>query len=286
VDPPKYGGEVCGRKESGVPNVSRRALIPVGLLVTAALVAGLTTLFSTTSTHRPFVGARQDRPGPVVLVPGYGGNTGSLERLAVHIRATGRVAEVFQLPGDGHGDLREQAKLLNGFVRKVRGSAPSIDVIGYSAGGIAVRLWLRDYGGLAITRRVVTIGSPHHGTQIAGLAAAFASGDCPAACQQLAPDADLLKELDAGDETPDGPQWTAMWTDADTVVTPADSGRLDGAMNVRLQAVCADEKVTHSGLPDAPLVIGIVLEAIRVQPMQVPTSRECSALRNLGGVRG
>jgi triacylglycerol esterase/lipase EstA (alpha/beta hydrolase family) len=258
-------------------------LLVVAVVVTAAVVLGLTVLVGTTTKRSdPFVGAPQGTPGPVVLVPGYGGSTRSLERLAVKLRAAGRTAAVFNLPGDGTGDLTAQATALGAFVAKVRGDAPSVDLVGYSAGGVVTRLWVDDLGGRKITRRVVTLGSPHHGTRVAGLARAFASSSCPAACQQLAPDSGLLSGLNSGDETPSGPVWTTVWTDLDQVVTPPDSGKLAGSTGVRLQAVCADERTDHSGLPSSPLVGGIVLQALGVPAPPAPTAADCQRLRGLG----
>jgi triacylglycerol lipase len=269
-----------------VPRLPRRVLVVLAVVVALCGIGALTFVFdTTTATSRPFVGAPQDKPGPVVLVPGYGGNTGSLDELASHIRAAGRAAAVFHLPGDGRGDLRAQAKALAAFALKTKGRAPSVDVVGYSAGGIVTRLWIRDFGGRPIVRRVVTLGSPHHGTRVAGLAQAFVADSCPTACQQLTPDSDLLTDLDNSDETPDGPQWTALWTDRDSVVTPADSGHLVGAINVRLQAICTDESTTHGGLPEAPLVVGIVLRVIAVPPFTPPSAADCAPLRTLGGLR-
>ena len=115
--------------------------------------------------------------------------------------------------------------------------APSVDVIGYSAGGVVARLWVRDYGGAARARRVLTLGSPHHGTSQAALGRELAGG-CPTACEQLVPDSDLLRRLNAGDETPDGPLWATVRSSGDQVVTPVDSAALDGAVNILVQDVC------------------------------------------------
>jgi triacylglycerol esterase/lipase EstA (alpha/beta hydrolase family) len=72
----------------------------------------------------------------VLLVPGYGGQTGSLSVLAARIRATGRRAIVVRLPGSGTGSLVTDAGVLSAAVmRALRGGAPSVDVVGYSAGG-------------------------------------------------------------------------------------------------------------------------------------------------------
>ena len=135
----------------------------------------------------------QERPGPVLLVPGYGGSTGSLSVLARRIRSTGRRATVVHLPGSGTGSLIADAAVLNAAVtRALQGGAPSVDVIGYSAGGVAALLWVREDGGVHKARRVVTLGSPFHGASIASAAEWFVPGECPATCQQLVPGSSLL----------------------------------------------------------------------------------------------
>ena len=60
---------------------------------------------------------------------------------------------------------------------------------------------------------------------------------------QLGTDSDLLFRLNAGDETPDGPTWVSIWTTQDRTVTPPDSARLEGALNLPVQSVCAEARV-------------------------------------------
>src|SRR6478609_688287 len=110
----------------------------------------------------------QGRPGPVLLVPGYGGSTGSLQDLAARLTAAGRSTTVVDLPGDGTGDLQAAAAVLDesAHAALARTGADSVDIVGYSAGGIVARLFVAD-GGAAITRRVVLLGSPNHGTTLA-----------------------------------------------------------------------------------------------------------------------
>ena len=76
------------------------------------------------------------------------------------------------------------------------------------------RLWVRDGGGADMARRVLTLGSPQHGTSQAALGAEFA-GSCPPACEQLVPESDLLRRLNAGDETPAGPLWATIRSTTD-----------------------------------------------------------------------
>jgi len=224
---------------------------------------------------------RQDLSGPVLLVPAYGGSLASLEVLAARLRAAGREATTVAIPGDGTGDLGAQAKVLDDAVAaRLAAGAPSVDLVGYSAGGVVVRLWAKRYHGAAKARRIVTLGSPHHGAAVASVAQAFVPGLCPLACQQLAPGSDLLKGLNSGREVTAGPQWLSLWTVQDETVTPPDSARLAGAIDVPLQSVCADEVLSHSDLPRDPLVTGLVLAALGPDPLVAPVPAQCATLRS------
>src|SRR5919199_1451524 len=184
--------------------------------------------------------------------------------VAVLVLVAGLV--VVHAVGDGTGDLTVQAKTLERTVRAlISAGAPSVDVVGYSAGGVVARLWAARYGGAAQARRIVTVGSPPHGTEVANLAVQLAPDRCPLACQQLAPDSDLLGSLPVG--AVPGPGWVSVWTAEDDVVQPPGSSRLEGAVDVELQSVCPDDRVRHSGLPQDPLVAGIVARAIAPPPL-------------------
>jgi triacylglycerol lipase len=216
----------------------------------------------------------QNRPGPVLLVPGYGGNTGSLAVLAGRIRASGRQATVVSLPGNGTGSLIDDAAVLDAAVaRALNAGAPSVDVIGYSAGGVATLVWARDDTGSRKARRVITLGSPFHGASIAAAAQGFVPGACPVACQQLIPGSSLLTGLTPG--SPAGLRWLSLWTTDDQTVTPPDSARLTGAINVPIQSVCPGQQISHSELPTNPVVTKIVLQAIGAGPIAAPAHGDC-----------
>lgn len=214
----------------------------------------------------------QDQPGPVLLVPGYGGGQGALDQLAGGIRqATGREAEVLTLPGDGTGDLLAQVDVVRDAVdRAYARGAPSVDVIGYSAGGVVVRLWVARDGGEHQARRVVTLGAPMHGTQLAAAGGVLVPGACPAACQQLSPGSALMRQLQQQPIPGDLP-WLSVWTERDEVVTPPDSARLEGAVNVPLQQVCPDNRAAHGDLPTDPEVDALVVQALGTAPLTPPT---------------
>ncbi|MGY2067327.1 lipase family alpha/beta hydrolase [Blastococcus sp. SYSU DS0619] len=262
---------------AGLSPARRRLVVAVLALVTAAVVAlGVLLVTRAPEVEGP---APTARPGPVLLVPGYGGGTASLQTLADRLAAAGRDASVVPLPGDGTGDLGEAAAALDDAARAAlaRTGEESVDVVGYSAGGVIARLWVAG-DGAGVARRVVTLGSPHHGTGLADLAGQIAPASCPEGCRQLATDSPVLARLNAGDETPGGTGWVSVWTTLDRTVTPPDSARLDGALNLTVQSVCADSRVGHGQLPGDPLVQAIVLEQLTAGAPVPLEAADCARL--------
>lgn len=250
----------------------RLLLLGVALVVVLAACAVAVVHLAGRSSTSAAPAVAQDRPGTVVLVPGYGGSTSALEQLATRLRAAGRPAVVVELPGDGEADLKTYVPVLESAVQRALGAgAPSVDVVGYSAGGIITRLWAAA-GGAAVTRRVVTLGSPHHGTAVAALGSRYLPVACPAACQELVPGSPLLDQLNSGDETPAGPVWLSLWTTDDAIVTPPDSARLAGAVDLELQDLCPGATTTHGDLPRDPRVQGVVLAALGAGPLTTPAT--------------
>lgn len=263
---------------SGLVPARRRLLVAVLALVTVAVVT-LGVLLVVPAVRDEGRAADQSAQGPVLLVPGYGGSPESLAGLAAVVTAAGRDAAVVPLPGDGRGDLTESAAALARAVdaAKERTGSPTVDVVGYSAGGVVARLWATSDGG-GSARRVVTLGSPHHGADLAGATTDLVTSTCPLACQQLAPGSDLLRRLNVV-PTPPGPTWVSIWTDQDGVVTPPDSAVLDGAVNVEVQSVCADAVVDHGGLVSDPLVGAMVLAELGPGDPVALGPGDCARLR-------
>jgi triacylglycerol lipase len=255
----------------------RRRVLLGGLAVVVAAAGVVTGVLVSRGQPEPLPG----RPGAVLLVPGYGGSTGSLDELAARITETGRTATVVQLAGDGTGDLTVQASVLNGYVNRAigAGSGP-VTVIGYSAGGVVAWLWDVDFGGGSRAGRIITLGAPLDGARIAAVGAAYDPALCPVACQQLAPGSALLTQL--RQSTQPRPPWLSLWSTDDQTVQPPDSARLPGAVNVPLQSVCPGVDIQHSQLPTAPLVVGLVLRTLASNRVIAPAPNDCTALQSLG----
>ncbi|MDF1606083.1 alpha/beta fold hydrolase [Nocardioides sp. YIM 152315] len=255
----------------------RRLVLGVGALI---LALGAVVLVAVMGGRDGRVDpVAQDRPGPVLLVPGYGGSTGALQVLADALADQGHDTQVVKPAGSGTQDLRDQAADLGEAVDAALAEtgAPSVDLVGYSAGGVVVRLYVADLDGGSHVRRAVTLASPHHGTELAALAKSLGGTVCPEACQQLDPDSDLLRRLNAGDETPPGPAWVALWTEDDETVVPPDSGSLEGALDISLQEVCPGLGVRHRDVPRSTPVVAIVEAVLGIDQPAVPASPACTS---------
>lgn len=245
----------------------------VALTVVAIAAGGAVALLVRAPAVAP---ADQARLGPVLLVPGYGGATSGLAELAAALEDEGRETVIVPSPGNGTGDLRGHARALADIATAaIDDGAPSVDVVGYSAGGVVARYWAADLGGEAQARRVVSLASPHHGTDLAAVAGELAPDSCPQACRQLAPQSDLLRRLNAGDETPDGPLWVALWTEDDATVTPPSSGTLEGALSYSVQSICPGLKVSHGDVPRVEQVQAMTLVALSATALVAPTDDVC-----------
>jgi triacylglycerol lipase len=216
---------------------------------------------------------------PVLLVPGYNGTPMSVGNLAARLRAAGRRVVVVDLPDRGTRDLRASARALGAAADRT--GAARFDLVGYSAGGVVIRLWLAEPARALRARRVVLLGTPNHGTELAGAAAALDPGVCGSICQ-LAPGSGLLAELNRGDETPPGPRFFSIWTALDQTVSPPATAVLDGAVNIRVQDVCPAARLGHGDLVVSPLALGLVVEALAGTLPDPPGAGNCAALQARG----
>lgn len=231
-----------------MPPVLRSPLVLVlaVLLVVAAVVVGV----------RLVRGDEQGRP--VLLVYGYQGTTEQMEPLAAALRAAGRNVTVVDLPDDNTGDLWDSAWTLGQVAREAMedADADSVDVVAHSAGGIVTRLWIST-AEADVAHRVVTLGSPHHGSNGADV-----FDECLEACQQLTPGSDFLDELAQQDETPGQARWVSIWSANDGAIEPPEFSELDGALNLRLQDICPGVEINHSQLLSDVLPINLAVAEV------------------------
>jgi triacylglycerol esterase/lipase EstA (alpha/beta hydrolase family) len=259
----------------------RRRLLVAALAVAVALVAVVALAAGLGRPARP---AAPFGPAetPVLVVPGYNGTPASVGTLAARLRSAGRRVVVVDLPDRATGDLRASAGVLGATVDRT--GAARVDLVGFSAGGLVVRLLLADPARALQARRVVLLGTPNHGTDLAGAVAALDPSLCATSICQLAPGSALLAELNRGDETPPGPEFFSIWTALDQTVTPPATAALEGAANIRVQDVCASARLGHGGLVTDALALGLVVEALAGTLPDPPGAGDCAALRAAGAL--
>lgn len=257
------------------PARRRFVLTVVGLVAAVVVVAVAVAVINVVRRGQSTVD--QGVAGPVLLVPGYGGSAASLQGLAGRLRDAGRDVTIVDLPDRGQGDLGAQADALGSAVDAVaaRTGARAVDVVGYSAGGVVARLWASEAGSGQV-RRLVMLGSPLHGTDVARLGT-LVSGTCPQACQQLAPDSAVLSRLDA-DPLPAGAVALSLWTASDEVVQPPTSSVEEDVPSPSVQSICPARTVNHGGLPSDRVVQSMVLEALGTGPIPPFGLGDCARL--------
>ncbi|MBM9468469.1 esterase/lipase family protein [Nakamurella leprariae] len=256
---------------------ARRRLVLVLIAVVAVVAVALAVLLPRwlSDPRRP---VDQAVLGPVLVVHGYGGTPETMQTLVDAIEASGRDAEAVWLPDNNEGDLTVAAQVLGEAAHEAmqRTSASSVDLVGYSAGGIVSRVWAASDDGANKVRRVLTLGSPHHGTTLADTGASIT--ECTVACEQMTTGSDLLRRLNADDETPVGPTWVSIWSEQDETVTPPETSRLDGALNIPVQSVCPEAEVSHNQLPNLPLMLNMVVAELGAGDPVPLTESDCMGL--------
>jgi hypothetical protein len=101
-------------------------------------------------------------------------------------------------------------------------------VVAHSMGGLVARCWIARLGGAGRAARLVTLGSPHHGSLLARGFPARWAGEMLCGCA-------WLEELRADGARTGGVPMTSIYSLHDEFVAPQESSRLEGARNIALE---------------------------------------------------
>ena len=187
---------------------------------------------------------------PVLLVHGYGCNSGYWAHLVPLLDREGISHASIDLEPVA-GSIDDYAPLLEERVQALCAAtgAARIAIVAHSMGGLAARAWMRRYGSARVSR-VITLGTPHHGTKLAR----FGPG---ANAVQMRRDGPWLRDL-AASEGPDvRARIVSIYTHHDNIVAPQDSSVLPGARNIAFGGV------GHVALGSNPRVLAEVLQLLR-----------------------
>jgi pimeloyl-ACP methyl ester carboxylesterase len=188
------------------------------------------------SLARPFVRGTPKAPRkgdgiPVLLVPSPQFGRVTLSLLHTFLRQRGLRVWPLELPRVDHS-LAQHAELIERAVAHLRERTGSeqVDVVAHGLGGLAAAWAVRHGDADAHVRRLVTLGTPWHGTRMAVFLPEPVS-------DEVQPDTHHLDEL-----TPPSVPTVSIWCPDDPVVIPATSAVAD------VDQCVAIERAGHLGL--------------------------------------
>jgi triacylglycerol esterase/lipase EstA (alpha/beta hydrolase family) len=186
---------------------------------------------------------------PVVLVHGYYANRGYFRPLVRALEARG-IGPIFVPSATSVlAPIEVFADELHERIEAIAAGTgqPRMVVVGHSMGGLVARAYLARHGGARLAR-LVTLGSPHHGSVLAHLGLG-------ANARQMLPGSDFLARLES-DAATVPPGTVSIYSCHDNMVMPQASSRLAGARNVALPGL------GHIAMLRSPRVAAALLEAL------------------------
>ncbi|MET0321571.1 MAG: alpha/beta fold hydrolase [Duganella sp.] len=200
----------------------------------------------------------QARGLPVLLLHGYSCNSGYWQPMSKHLHAAGIAHYGIDLepPGAGIDAFAPQVHAAVERLCAATGSARVI-VLAHSMGGLVARAYLRRHGAARIAR-VITLGTPHHGTALASFGPGsnarqmrrgstwLATLAADEAANKTANEAELQRTL-----------FSSIYSVHDNIVAPQDSSDLPGARNLVFGAI------GHVALGRHPDIVRCALAEIR-----------------------
>jgi triacylglycerol esterase/lipase EstA (alpha/beta hydrolase family) len=174
---------------------------------------------------------------PILLLHGVGCNAGVWSGFRRHLEQRG-FGPVYALsygpPLASIEHFADQVATRIGDIADATG-ASQVVLVGHSMGGLVARAYLRQYGGAKV-RRLITIGTPHHGSMHAWMMAGMSLA-------QMRPSNAWLATLNG---IADGVPVASIWSWHDSMVTPQTSSRIEWGDNIVLAGVA------HNALLDDP----------------------------------
>jgi triacylglycerol lipase len=162
---------------------------------------------------------------PIVLVHGMWDTVALFEKLQPFLESKGLTVYSFDMvPSDGAATLEVLAKQLAAFVDRTFPPEQSIDLLGFSMGGIVSRYYLQRLNGLMRTQRLVTVSTPHNGTVMAEFSTK------PGA-KQLRVGSLFLQDLNRDLKQLEAVTLISIWTPFDAIIVPAASSQLPIGQN-------------------------------------------------------
>jgi len=163
------------------------------------------------------------------------------------------------------GSIDDYAQIIDAAVSRMQvATGQPVVLVGHSMGGLAIRSWLRRFDSDVRVRRVVTIGSPHHGTWLARFGHTQNG-------KQMRQRSAWLTQLAAEEPAARYERFTCFYGHCDNIVFPASTAMLPGAENVHVPVTAHVDMAFH------PVVFNEALRWLSAAPVASVASTLTSA---------
>jgi hypothetical protein len=194
---------------------------------------------------------------PVLLLHGYGCNSGYWAHLVPLLDAA-RISHAAVDLEPMIGAIDDYVPLVERAVHDLcaKTGAGKVAIVAHSMGGLVARAWMRRHGTGRVAR-LVTLGTPHHGTALAS----FGVGANAAQMRRAADGGEAaasawLRELAATEDGATRALVTSIYTHHDNIVAPQTSSRLPGARNIEFGGI------GHVALGSNPRILAQVMREL------------------------
>jgi pimeloyl-ACP methyl ester carboxylesterase len=191
-------------------------------------------------------------PRPIILVHGYAMSRACFLPLAVRLRRAG-LGPVLGFEYWSLGKTASAARRLGEYVEEVRRAtgAAQVDLVGHSMGGVVARYFVQLAGGDGVVANLITVGSPHAGTDVSAIGLGRPT-------RELLLGSSLLARLRVA-PPPRSTKITVIWSRADALVPDARRAHLDvdGAEEV------VYDDLGHVSLLASRRVAGEIIQRLR-----------------------
>jgi pimeloyl-ACP methyl ester carboxylesterase len=131
---------------------------------------------------------------------------------------------------------------------RIRLKVDKVILVGHSMGGMIARNYVQNRGGAVNVERVVTLGSPHHGSKLAPFALSPMG-------KTLLPGSEFIRRFNSA-AWPQATPLFSIYTRYDNIVVPAELARMDGAKAIELDGM------GHTALLFHPRSLQALIEAL------------------------
>lgn len=100
-----------------------------------------------------------------------------------------------------------------------------VDIISHSMGGLDARWYIEELNGFENVNKLITLGTPHSGTEIANLTFWTSGG------RDMIPGSEFLKKLNSS-PLAENVEYVSIWSKGDEIIIPSERAKLEGAKNI------------------------------------------------------